>query len=89
MTFEYREYKRNPLSESEIQTVLGQLNVAANTLLRRREKAYKELGLNGNEDDATLVPLFAQHPGLMQRPIFVHNGRAVLCRPFDKLLELL
>ena len=89
MTFEYREYKRSPLSELEIQTVLRQLDVPANTLLRRREKAYKELGLNGNEDDATLVPLFAQHPGLMQRPIFIHNDRAVLCRPFDKLLELL
>ena len=89
VTFEYREYKQNPLSETEIQTVLTQLDTPANALLRKREKAYKELGLNGQEDDATLIPLFAQHPGLMQRPIFVHNGRAVLCRPFERLLEIL
>ena len=87
--FTYREYKKNPLSAEEIQNVLQQLNVPAKELLRKREKAYKELGLTGSEDDKTLVPLFVAHPGLMQRPIFVHNDKAVLCRPFDRLLEIL
>tara|TARA_B100000683_G_scaffold248869_1_gene262476 strand:+ start:327 stop:614 length:288 start_codon:yes stop_codon:yes gene_type:complete len=87
--FTYREYKKNPLNQDEIQTVLKQLGVPAKELLRKREKAYKELGLTGIEDDKTLIPLFAEHPGLMQRPIFVHNDKAVLCRPFDRLLELL
>ena len=61
----------------------------AHTLLRKREKAFKELNVQGDEDDATLLPLFAKHPTLMQRPIFVHNNKAVLCRPHDRLLELL
>ena len=62
---------------------------SANTLLRKREKAYKELKLTGNEDDATLLPLFVLHPTLMQRPIFIHKDKAVLCRPHERLLELL
>jgi len=85
----YREYKKNPLSQDEIQNVLRQLNVPAKDLLRKREKAYKELRLTGTESDETLIPLFVKHPGLMQRPIFVHKNKAVLCRPFDRVLELL
>ena len=87
--FVYREYKKNPLSLAELQTLLEQLKVPARTLLRTRDKAYKENALNGTEDDATLLPLFEQYPTLMQRPIFVHQDRAVVCRPFDRLLEIL
>ena len=89
VAFDYREYKKHPLSLEELQTLLSQLNQPANTLLRKREKAYRELGLTGAESDDKLLPLFVQHPSLMQRPIFVHNEQAVLCRPHDKLLELL
>lgn len=87
--FEYRQYKKNPLSVDELKKLLSLIGEPANTLLRKREKAYKELGLTGKEDDATLLPLFAEYPALMQRPIFVHNGKAILCRPADRLLELL
>ena len=87
--FTYREYKKNPLSQAEIQTVLQQLGTPAKDLLRKREKAYKELGLTGSESDETLIPLFVEHPGLMQRPIFVYNNKAVLGRPVDRILELL
>ena len=69
--------------------MLGLLGVAAHTLLRKRDKMYKELALTGTEDDATLVIHFAKHPTLMQRPILIHNDKAVVCRPYDKLLEII
>ena len=87
--FEYREYKKNPLSEDELREIFRLIREPANTLLRKREKAYKELGLKGDEPDDTLLPLFAEHPALLQRPIFVHNGSAVLARPAELLLQLL
>ena len=87
--FEYRQYKRNPLSLAELQELMAVYGQPASTLLRRREKAYRELNLTGNEADEVLLPLFVQHPALMQRPIFVHEGRAVLGRPVERLLELL
>jgi arsenate reductase len=89
VSFEYREYKKNPLTLSELQNLMTQIGEPANTLLRKREKAYKELGLSGTESDETLLPLFVKHPALMQRPIFVHEGKAVLCRPHERLLDLL
>ena len=87
--FEYREYSQEPLSEAEIRGVFDLLQVPANTLLRKNDKAYKELSLTGKEDDETLFPLMAKHPTLLQRPIGILNGKAVVGRPHERLLELL
>ena len=65
------------------------LGQPANAMLRRRDPAYREHNLTGEETDEELLPLFARYPTLMQRPIFIHNGRAVLGRPVERLLELL
>lgn len=89
VSYEYREYKKNPLSLDELKEVLKKLNVPANTLLRKRDKAYKENNLTGTEDDATLLDLFVQHPTLMQRPIFVNGDKAVLGRPIENMLTIL
>ena len=67
-------------------TLLGE---PANTLLRKRDPAYKQHALTGKENDEQLLPLFAAHPTLMQRPIFVHHNRAILCRPYERAKELL
>ena len=86
--FTYREYTREPLSEAEIREVLGKLGQAANTVVRKRDKAFKELGLNGGESDAVLIPLMAKHPTLLERPIGVLGDRAAVGRPPANLLEL-
>ena len=88
VTYEYREYKKNPLSLEELQILMAKLDVPANTLLRKRDKAYKANNLTGNEDDATLLPLFAANPGLMQRPILVNGDKAVVGRPIENMLAL-
>ena len=87
--FSYREYKKNPLQLTELKELIKLYGKPAHTLLRTREKAFKALELKGNENDETLLPLFAEYPGLMQRPLFIHQNKVVLCRPFDRLLEIL
>lgn len=69
--------------------MLQKLGEPANTLLRKRDKAYKALSLTGKEDNDTLVPLFAKYPTLMQRPIFIHNGQAVVGRPIETMLTII
>ena len=85
--FAYREYRRAPLSESELRAVLGKLGMTARAVLRARDA--KKLGLSGEESDDQLVALMAQHPTLLQRPIAVLGDRAVLGRPVENLLTLL
>jgi arsenate reductase len=84
----YRDYRKDPLSEAEIRTLLNKLGVKAADVLRRNDAAYRKLGLTGGETGARLVELMADHPTLLQRPIGVRGKRAVVGRPPEKLLEL-
>ncbi len=86
--YRYREYTREPLSEAELRRVLAWLGVDVRDVLRRRDRAYKELALTGEEDADILIAHMAQHPTLLQRPIGVLGERAVVGRPADRLLEL-
>lgn len=85
--YRYREYREEPLSEDELRSVLGMLSVGAREVLRARDA--KRLGLAGDEPDDVLIPLMAAHPTLLQRPIGVLAGRAVVGRPPERILELL
>ena len=86
--YRYREYKKEPLSEAELRELFAKLGVSPRELLRRRDKAYKELGLTGEEADERLIELMAGHPTLLERPIGVVGAKAVVGRPVEKLLEL-
>ena len=86
--YRYREYRQEPLSESEIRSVLDKLGLAAHDVLRPRDRAFKELGLSGNEPESDLIARMAEHPTLLQRPIGVKGNRAVVGRPPENLLEL-
>ena len=53
--------------------------------------SFEELGLDLDdyaEADA-LVGLLLEHPGVMQRPICVRGGRAVIARPEERVEEIL
>lgn len=86
--YRYRDYRKDPLTKSELKKTLKQLGVRAGDVLRRNDRAFKELGLTGKESEARLIGLMAEHPTLLQRPIGIAKGRAVLGRPPEALLEL-
>ncbi len=59
--------------------------------LVRKDKHFKDLGLKAADYTTVdaVVKLLAEHPRLMQRPIAVRGGRAVVGRPSEKVEELL
>ena len=86
--YRYRDYRTEPLSQTEIRNLLGLLGMKPRDVLRRNDKAFKELGLTGDENSQTLIRHMASHPTLLQRPIGVYRRRAVLGRPPEALLDL-
>jgi len=86
--YRYREYTKEPLNKTELKKVLKMLGVTAKDVLRKNDKAFKELGLSGDESNTDLIGHMAEHPTLLQRPIGVLDGKAVVGRPPEKLLEL-
>jgi arsenate reductase (glutaredoxin) len=84
------EYLRSPLDGPTLERVLAMLGGPPGALVRR-DKRFSELGLRG-EDYVTreqVVALLLEHPELMERPVVIRDGRAVIARPSEKVAELL
>ena len=86
--YRYREYRKEPLAESEIRDVLKKLGLTARDMLRTRDRAFRELGLTGDEPETTLIELMAGNPTLLQRPIGIRGNKAVVGRPPEALLTI-
>ncbi len=84
------EYLKEPPSQAELDRLLRLLGLEPRALMRRREKVYKELGLDDpGLKRRDLVRAMHEHPILIERPIAVRGDRAVLGRPPERVLELL
>lgn len=86
--FEYREYTEVPLDEKEIRELLAKLGLSPKDVLRKRDPSYKKLGLTGTESAKVIIKHLADNPTLLDRPIGVLGGKAVVGRPPEKLLDL-
>lgn len=82
------EYLKTPLSTEGIQELLKKLDMDATDLVRRNEKVFDEMGLDGADAD-TLITALSTEPRLLQRPIVVAGERACLGRPPENVLALL
>ncbi len=86
--FRYREYTQEPLSVDEVRMVLTALGLRPADVLRRRDPAFGELGIDGSETDEVLIRALVAHPTLLERPIGVMGSRAVIGRPPERLVAL-
>lgn len=84
------DYVNEPPSAAAITAALGAMAMRPRDLLRRRGTPYDELGLADETlpDDA-LIAAMHRHPILIERPV-VQSPRGVrLCRPAERVQELL
>jgi arsenate reductase len=81
------EYLKTPPDEASLKRLLDLLGLRAKDVLRKKEAA--EAGIDSQASEATLIKGIAMHPEALERPIFVHKGKAVLGRPPEKVLEIL
>ncbi|GLQ90929.1 arsenate reductase (glutaredoxin) [Dyella flagellata] len=88
--FEVINYLETPPSAAELKALAAQLGITARQLLRTGEDEYRELGLDDSSlDEVALIAAMVKHPRLIERPIVVANGKAVIGRPPEKVLEIL
>ena len=84
------EYLKSPLNINEISNLLKKLGYTARDLLRKREDVYKNENLSDKSlTEDFLIDMMSKNPILIERPIVVSNGKAVIGRPPEKVLEIL
>ena len=83
-------YLETPLKPSTLKTLVKQLSLTPNDLMRKSEAIYKSLSLkNNNLSDKELIDIMLKHPKLIERPIVTNGSKAVIGRPHENVLELI
>ena len=85
-----REYLKEPPSRDELKQLYDQAGITPREGLRAKEPVAEELGLTrpGVTDDEVLDAM-VRHPVLIERPIVETANGVRLCRPQDKVREIL
>jgi arsenate reductase len=83
-------YLDAPLSRADFERILDILLDPPADLVRK-DKKFAELGLAESDYQTReqVIDLLLEHPVLMQRPIVIKDGKALIARPSERVLELL
>ncbi|MFN8017653.1 MAG: ArsC/Spx/MgsR family protein [Acidimicrobiales bacterium] len=84
------QYLKAPLSAEELLDLIDMLEDPPADLVRK-DKFFEEQGLveGDYQDPQAVAELLDQHPRLMQRPVIVKDGKAIIGRPKDRVADFL
>jgi arsenate reductase len=84
------EYLKTPPDRATLKQLIARMGGNVRDLLREKGTPYAELGLDRSDlDDGVLLDMMLAHPVLINRPIVVTEKGVMLCRPSEKVLEIL
>jgi len=74
------------LTIDKLRELIQKLNLPVRDILRKDEPSARDLSAASDDD---LIKAMVENPDLIQRPIVVRGDQAKLCRPPEKVLDLL
>ncbi len=84
------EYLKTPPNRPRLASLIARMGISPRELLREKDTPYAEFGLaNPTLSDDQLVDAMIEHPILINRPIVVSPLGIGLCRPSERVLDLL
>ena len=80
------QYLKAPLDRAALLALIEQLEDPPADLVRK-DGFFKDQGLDAAdyETPEAVADLLVEHPRLMQRPVLVRGGRAIIGRPKDRV----
>ena len=82
-------YLQEPLNKNEIIKLLNVLKMRPIEIVRHKELAWIESGLDENSPDYDVVNILTTHPHLLERPIIYSENVGVVGRPVINLINFL
>jgi arsenate reductase len=89
LEFETISYLEVPPTKEELELVLSMLGIKAETLVRKNEAIFKDKFKGKQLSEAAWIKAMIEHPKLIERPIIINNGKAVIGRPAENILDIL
>ncbi|HYI42758.1 MAG TPA: arsenate reductase (glutaredoxin) [Sphingomicrobium sp.] len=90
MEVDVREYLKHPPTRAELEALYARGGITPREGLRAKEPLAAELGLTGDDaDDDAILDAMADHPILINRPLVETEKGVRLCRPQDRVREIL
>lgn len=84
------DYRQTPPSRAMLEALMLRAGLTPRALLREKGTPYVELGLDRDDvTDAQRIDAMMAHPILINRPLVVSPLGVRLCRPSERVLELL
>ena len=89
--FEVFEYLKEELSGDDLREIIKMLDLSdVRGMMRADEDEYKMLDLaNENKTEDELIGAMVLFPKLIQRPIIIKDGKAIIARPMENLTKLI
>jgi arsenate reductase len=85
-----REYLKDPPTRDELKRLYERAGIRPRDGLRAKEPLAAELGLTRPDvSDDEILDAMIQHPILIERPLVETENGVRLCRPQDKVKEIL
>jgi len=84
------DYLAHPPSRERLAGMIVDAGLQPRDAVRRKEALFAELGLDRPEvTDAALLEAMVAHPILIERPFVITPKGVRLCRPFERVREIL
>ncbi|ABM02912.1 arsenate reductase [Psychromonas ingrahamii 37] len=84
------KYLETPPTVEQLQDIINRLDFdSARQLMRCNEDLYKTLKLKDQNNEQLLLQAMVENPKLIERPIVLANGKAIIGRPPESVLTIL
>ncbi|MDD3722077.1 MAG: arsenate reductase (glutaredoxin) [Lutibacter sp.] len=89
LPFEIINYLETPLSTDELAKIIKLLDIPPIDLVRKNEAIWKENFKGKNLSNSEIIAAMVKNPKLIERPIVINNGKAVIGRPPELIKSIL
>ena len=90
VVFSVVEYSKEPLTKEEIVDLGKKLGLEPADFVRKNEKEYRENKIyNCEGSEIKMAKAIETFPKIMERPILSDGQKAIICRPPERILDLI
>ena len=89
LSFKTINYLESPLTIKELSKIIKLLGILPIELVRKNEAIWKENYKGKTLSDLEIITAMAENPKLIERPIVINNGKAVIGRPPELIKTIL